>query len=64
MKPNPVMILVGLFALGWLFLQMCAGCIALLGLGLGCGADFAIVAGFLLAVGLVVVAIATANRKA
>jgi len=35
-KPNPIIILVALFAGGWLCLQICAGCIALLGLGLGC----------------------------
>ena len=34
---------------GWLLVQMIGSCIALLSVGLGCGSEFSVIAGFLIA---------------
>jgi hypothetical protein len=53
-KPHPILILVAVVAGGWLFIQLAGACISLLGVGLGCEPGFAVIAGFLLAVGLAI----------
>ncbi len=63
MKPNPILILMAVVAGGWLFIQMAGACIVLLGAGLGCDAGFAVVAGFFIAVGLVILALTTKGSK-
>jgi len=37
---------------GWLLVQMIGSCIALLSVGLGCGSDFSVVAGCVIAVAI------------
>jgi hypothetical protein len=65
MKNNPVVsILVVLAALiggGYLLVQMAGACIMLLGIGLGASPGVAVVAGFLIAVGLAIHAIVKSN---
>lgn len=62
MKPNPILILVALVAGGWLFVQMVVAAIAIVGIGLGASPGVAVIAGFLIAVGLAIHAIVKSNK--
>jgi len=48
---------------GYLFIQMVGACISLLGVGLGCGPDFAVIGGFFLAIAIAVIALARKDNK-
>ncbi len=63
MKPNPVLILLAIIAGGWLFVQMVGACIGLVGIGFGSSPGVAVVAEFLIAVGLAIHALTTGMRK-
>jgi hypothetical protein len=48
---------------GWLVLQLIGACISLLSVGLGCGPDFSVVAGFFLAIAIALYAVTRKDSK-
>jgi len=67
MNQNPgfliLVVVVAVIFGGWLFLQMIGACIVLLGVGLGCAPDLAVVAGFFLAIALTIYALTRKDNK-
>jgi len=48
---------------GWFVLQLIGACISLLSVGLGCGSDFSVVAGFFIAIALAVYSLTRKDSK-
>jgi len=47
---------------GWLLIQMIGACISLLSVGLGCGSDFSVIAGFFLAIAIALFVLTRSNK--
>lgn len=58
-----LVVIAALIGGGYLFVQMVGACIVLLGAGLGCAPDFAVVVGFFLAVGLFIHALTRGSKQ-
>ncbi len=58
-----LVVIVAVVAGGWLFIQMVGACIALLGVGLGCAPNFAVVGGFFLAIALTIYALTRKSNE-